>query len=158
MSNPIFRPLNTGDPNDDDGQVIDNLLTDTSEPPTPISQPIDIITEAQRPVPTRLFTGEQLIDITWSQPTLLMPADTNREHLTIRAFSTNPGGIGTPADAYTDFVYIMDETGKPGARLHHGQSLTLDKHTGAVWVTCQGLASPATSAYNMYVSYWATTK
>lgn len=146
MSQPDFVPLHTGDVHDDDAQVIDRFLNDSTEPPDPWIEPIEIPVYKEVELPTRLIGGDQLIGSTWA-PVQLLPADPNRLFLSLSVFSA----AGVPSAA-TDWVVLADEKGKPCGKLRHGQTLDLAKHTGPVW------ADPASSTSSCYVSYWSTTK
>lgn len=158
MSAPRFEaatealaPPLAGDPYDDDGQVIDDLFNPTSGPPpdmTPaLSQIVKLLTVSV--APTRVISGFQNVDSTFSEPTLICAKDLNRKRIVVRFV----GG------AATDFVYVTDEKNKAqpvsttsgqAGKLLSGADITLDGHNGNVWV---GFGAGSGS-----VSWWAVTE
>lgn len=146
MTDPVFRPLNTGDTQDDDPQVIDSLVEAVSAPPTPVVEPIVTPPLPEPKVPTRLLSVRQRVDPTWSAPTLLLPEDTRREYLYVSVTSAAETAVTT------DGVIFRSETGPAvGGLLMHGNSLPLDHHTGALLVSAIG-TDP------VYVDVWSVTK
>lgn len=148
MSETTFDALHTGNNDDDDAQVIDSFLTDTTEPPGLV--PIDLVTVAKESWPKieRLNTATFIIAPGWA-PVLAMPKDPNRMHLTIRVT-----GFTT-----TDEVWFADDGGKisilaTAFKLNGAQpSLTIDDFTGPLYLA----PNPANGA-SITVSVMAVTK
>lgn len=90
IDSPQERPLNTGNNADDDPQVIDSFFTETQEPPDKAASIVDPDGPLPVPIrrPTRLLTGNVLLDPNWSKPTLLLPEDLNRERLALSVIPT----------------------------------------------------------------------
>ncbi len=148
MSEPTFRPLNTGDTSDDDGAVIDSFFVETNNAPERVAD-VAVVPTVARPVPTnRLMTGSLTVSNTWTDATMLLPADQNRKHLEIRVNGT----------VDVDFIRVSDESGKlnsdTGAgRVYANQApFILDDYTGAVWVSAVG------STGSPVVSWWGVTR
>lgn len=162
MSEPTFVPLNTGDKNDDDGQVIDSLLIETNTPPEPLPDAsVDPQRAKVRPRKTgRLLTGTWFVPPGWhvnnggSGPTLVLPADPDRKTFRIQVVSPTAG----------DYIVIADDAGKlqgvdmfGGARIYAtttGNQRDIDNHTGPLYI----VPAAANNALGCYVSYWAVTE
>jgi hypothetical protein len=140
------RPTLAGDWNDDDGQVFADLVEPQNEPlPPPADAMVAPISD--RPArPGRLLTGTLAVDPAWTAPTLLLPADPLRQSVTIQ----NNSGTAT------DGLRVADDPGKLMTATACGSvfpanTLTLDRYTGAVWV------SAADAAAAVPCSYWGVT-
>lgn len=155
MSAPVSgadtRPLFTGDNTDDDAAVVDSYLIETDAPPTPVIQAINP-EPLIHPVPaTILRTGTVELRAAYT-PIQLMVADTKRQSLQLSGYSSaSPVVIG-------DYALIAFDPGllTPTAayRLRHGQTFSLDDHTGEVWV----LINPGATAATVFeVSFVAAT-
>lgn len=143
---PTFGPLHTGDTHDDDGQILDALFEQNSNPPAPPVTPIVTPVLRDPKIPTRLMSIRQLIDPTWLRPTMILPEDCDRQSLTLR--------VTSPNTTATDGVVILSEVhGSTVGKgfLAHGQDLTLYNHTGALYVLGAGAAS-------VYLDVWSVTK
>ena len=161
MSHPyeIFGSQNV---HDDDGPVIDSFLIETDAPPKPEPEPIPATPDDKPIRTTRILSGFALYDITQVEPFQLLPPDANRQQFEMRVTSQ----AGTPTLA--DYILWSDEKGKlqlpaDGSLPNTGQygrvhttpapPLTLDVHTGAIWVRINPLQTAI-----MEISWWATTK
>ncbi|HXK37031.1 MAG TPA: hypothetical protein VJ553_05625 [Candidatus Paceibacterota bacterium] len=85
IDSPQERPIYGGNTSDDDPQVIDSLFQESQTPPDPAAS----ITDPAGPLPvpprrpTRILTGNILLQPTWDKPTLLLPEDLNRKRIAI---------------------------------------------------------------------------
>lgn len=134
VSDVSYRPLNLGNTSDDDPQVLDSLVQSEATPPTPIVEPIVTPVLPEPRIPTRLLSVRQTVDPLWTQPTMILPADTRRKYLHIRCRATTGG----TAD---DGVVITSELKSTGglAFLNTANTTGLDlPHTGAVYATAIG--------------------
>jgi hypothetical protein len=134
VSEPTFAPrLNTGDPNDDDGPVIDSLLIEVDNPPEPLPDAsVDPQRSEVRPRKTgRLLTLTHTLLPGWD-PVQVGWADPDRKTFRIQV-------VGTTT---TDFVRFADDASKLSsdttcARVYAsaaGTRIDLDNHTGPIWV------------------------
>lgn len=133
MSEPTFVPLNTGDLNDDDGQVIDSLLVEVDNPPPMLPDAsVDPERDKNRPRKTgRLLAVTHTLLPGWD-PVQVAWADPDRETFRIQV-------VGSTA---TDFVRFADDPSKLSsdatcARLYataNGTRIDLDSLTGPLWV------------------------
>jgi len=146
-----FGDLHVGDTKDDDAQIIDDDIREVDTPPTPITEPIPHVSlEDTIKRTTKLGGVTQTLAPSWSTPTLLLPANDKRVGLQIKATS--------PTAVATDFVVISSDPGLMqgnnafAGALYHGQSLTLDYHTGAVYATALG------ASLSIIVTAWETSK
>jgi len=146
-----FGKLHVGDIHDDDAQIIDDDLREVDNAPDPVAEPIPYAsTKDTIKRHTRLTPISINVDPAWSTPTLLIPANPDRTGLQIKATSATPTA--------TDYVAIGSDPGQlqnvsnVAGKLFHGQTLSLDYHTGAVWVTA------GASAGVINVSAWETAK
>jgi hypothetical protein len=153
VSEPTFVPLNVGDTEDDDGQVIDSLLVEVDAPPEPLP---DTSVEPQRskvrPAKTgKLLTGTMLVLPGWDAIPLL-PADPDRDTFRLQV-------IGATA---TDYILYADDAGKlqneqGGFRVMAtvtGNRVDVDNFTGPLWVK----APAANNVAGVYVSWSAVTE
>lgn len=146
MSDVSYRPLNLGDTADDDSQVLDSLVQQEANPPTPVIEPIVTPSLSEPRIPTRLLSVRQLVDPLWQSPTMLLPADPERKYLYLC--------VTSPAGTTTDGVAVVSEVKGSVATLGiltHGRTLPLDGHTGPVWVLGSGAAP-------VNVDVWSVTK
>jgi hypothetical protein len=159
MSAPQFEavteplaPQLAGDPHDDDAQIIDDFFEPTSGPADVTGAKVDFHDHSLTPPkrPTRIQSGFQAIDANTTYAVQIQPFDPNRERIVIRFTS-----LAATPDTY---VYVADEANKltlvaatsgQAGRIPHGSDLTLEGHTGPVFVTF-GTGSG-------YVSWWAVT-
>lgn len=140
MSSPV-EMFGTQDLKDDDGPVIDSFFKETDAPPdvTKAIEPIPVLQAPAKPeYPTRLKAGFMILTASQS-PMQLVPPDPYRLFLTIRVTSLN----ATPD--LLQYVLVGDSSTSitlpdPAARsalaykARNGHSLSLDAHTGAIWV------------------------
>ena len=148
---------------DSDARILDSLVESEAEPPSPKELPTETrIVEHVPPKPlSRLMSGTTMLDALWNAPTMIAPADRNRESILIAAAAVT--GVA--------FVAIADDPGKlmsvynagaagvtvPGAFIMipaAGASYTITKHTGplyAIAVNSTGVAGITA------VSYFAVT-
>lgn len=144
----------TGDPYDDDADVITRLTIANNEPPTAEQRPQELGTQvpaSQRPErPTRLLTGTMTIGTGNLDPVQILWIDTARTALFI---------IVNSATA-TDSIKVMDESSKNGSANSTQMSASLPPagspynlcgHTGALYI-----AAEAGTAVK--VSFLAVTK
>ncbi len=151
MSQPM--PFETADKNDDDGQVIDSFFIETDNPP-PIKDAIEPIVVRALPdtAPiTRMISKDQNLDPTWQGPTQLLPADAKRKSLSLYVYS--------PTAVATDGVRFSDDNGASwfGGKVLHNGNITLDHHTGPLWVMDAGAVAGRASA-TVSVQMWAVTQ
>jgi hypothetical protein len=158
MSSPLVSPefenLFVGDAHDDDGRVIDSLVQEVDAPATPVVERIAPMPLIEPKRTTRILSGSFNFSFTLANaggyaPVQILPADANRQDMTIKAYSS--------ATTLTDFMYIADENGKLGTssagRLRPGSAdFDVTEHTGAVWV----LPNTAITA-DFEINWWATT-
>lgn len=148
MSAPLesaeFKTLFVGNAHDDDAAVFEKMVEQSDAPAIPVPEPL-AIPQLVRPKATgRLFTGSFVVDTSWTSPVQIVPLDPNRMHLRLDGYST----AATPG--YNDYVSIADMNGTSAStngtyRLRHLRALTLDDHTGAVWVSI----GPITAAFEI---------
>ena len=145
MTETNHRPLYVGNVHDDDAQIIDAFFEASPNGPSPLVEPVDLPAFPQPTIPTRLITGRQAIDASWSNATLLLPADIKRKRLRINANSSTA----------TDGVTLMSDarTGNGLGILYAGQGVDLDCHTGPVFVTALSNNSEIIN-----VDYWSVTE
>lgn len=146
MSDMSYRPLNLGNTADDDPQVLDSLVQSEATPPTPVPERIVTPALPEPKIPTRLLSVRQSVDPLWMSPTLILPADTNRQYLYLT--------VTSPAATATDGVAVVSEVKGSLATLGiltHGRVLPLDGHTGPVWVLGSGAAP-------VNVDVWSVTR
>lgn len=156
MSHP-FPIFGESDNHDDDGQVLDDLLTDTHQPADirgaiePVEQPAD-----PKPVPvTRLYaTSLQYAASSAAVVQPLMNEDLKRKQCRIRVRSA------AASPSFADYVIISDEKGKISAgssaiaiTAMSGDEIVLEGHTGALYVIN---SSGLTGAMN--VTAWSVTQ
>lgn len=130
MTDDTYVPLHTGRTDDDDAQVIDDFFIETDAPAEPIVEPLPPSEPVPTKVPNRLITGAQSVLTTWNDPWLALPADINRESLTL---------LNHTAGATPDATFYIQYASDPGlvatgARLYTGDSVTLVGYTGPIYV------------------------
>lgn len=154
MSEPTYAPrLNTGDPNDDDGQVIDSLLVEVDNPPEPLP---NVAVDPQRSEVRPRKTG-RLLSVTHTllpgwDPVQVGWADPDRKTFRIQL-------VGTTA---TDFIRFADDASKLAsdsscARLYataNGTRIDLDNHTGPLYVK----PDANNNAAGVIFSSWSVTE
>jgi len=139
------RPNLAGDQDDNDAAILDSLVESQAEPPTPGQKPTVRLSPRSDPLPiTRLMTGSVKM-LTGFLPIMLLPSDAKRKRLTIRVQSATAA----------DYAIFSDDAGKVqyesgAAPCYQSVPLTLDDHTGPVWV-----ALPAVFVGPMVVSFYA---
>jgi hypothetical protein len=153
MSSP-FAPLNPGDLNDDDAQVIGDLVTTETlvEPEFgSVQSPIYVRTLQEPKRATRTLTGQLSVQFGWTTPTLLLPEDLHRVTVVVQVYS--------PTAQVTDGIQLFSDSSgyTMSGFLAHGGQLELRDHTGPLY------AYPATvtgagASRNVLVSWWAVTK
>ena len=149
MSSPML-PFESQDKNDDDGQVIDSFLIETSAPPNLADalEPIVIPTPVEVPRTTRLFSKDILFDPSWNA-TLILPADHTRKSLNVYVYS--------PDAVVTDGVRLCDEKGSmltTAGKLLHGGTIDLHHHTGALYAIPVGAAADGAASAPVSLQYW----
>lgn len=137
LESPEFGSLYVGDARDDDGRVLDSLVQSTDAPATPV---VESIAPAPLVFPkpiTRIFADTEQMYI-GDAPRRLLSEDLKRQTCRVKVYSLNDTAANI---TWRDFVIISDEKGKvsngtAGINIvvHHGQSVDLDGHTGALWV------------------------
>lgn len=137
-----FAPLQLGNIEDDDADIIDDLVEQQAEPPKPLPDEM-VVETVKRPTPvTRLQTGRQVIRTGW-ESVQIIPKDEFRKSLQIAinsALATDSLYIGSdPQDAHN------------GGSVFQANPLTLWDHTGPVWTY-----NP--TANDVTISWWAVTK
>ncbi len=154
MSEPTAPMLFAGNPEDDDGIVIDSLVQEMDTTPAPDQMPVEsgqTVPVSERPKTTTLmYSGYTLLPNTFD-PVQILTADPNRKALIIRATSST----------VTDSIRIADDPGKmmepTGAlngmsgRLPVGNDENFTGHTGPVWVSAKDAAA------SVLISWWAPT-
>jgi hypothetical protein len=149
ITEPLAAPL-SGNPHDDDPEVLEDLFEIASGPPDPSAAKTDFQDHTRNviPKPTRLQSGFQQVDANTIWPIQIQPFDPNRQRIVIRFTS------GTA----TDYVYVADEANKctvvastsgQAGRLPSGIDVTLEGHNGPVFVMF-GVGTGV-------VSWWAVT-
>lgn len=153
---PIFGSQNL---TDDDAQVIDSFFIETDTPP-PLKDAIETIPTPALfvpPVPTRLLTGYQVLTTAFTDPFMLLATDLNRQQF--KLIVTSLAAVPT----LEDYVLVADEKSKcntgttssgTSQRVRTGRELTLDVHTGAIWI----MPNPAINSPGIEVSWTSTTK
>jgi hypothetical protein len=145
MSAPIadetFGLLHVGDTKDDDAQVVDSFLIETDAPPPLVIEAIDTAPLVKPKPATVLRTGSVLLALpaaAWA-PYKVMVADINRQELRLEGFSS------LAAPTFEDYALVAYDPGlltaQSGYRLRHGEKLTLDSHTGDLYVLINPLAT-----------------
>jgi hypothetical protein len=133
--------LNTGDPHDDDGHIIDAFFEPNPELKTSIPAGADAIPPNASRIPvlaTRMLVATQTLTSS-SDPVMLFPEDATRKQLTIR--------LDPPT---SQVVIASDKNGCYwGARASDFYS---QDHTGAVWIYGPALAA------QVFVSAWSIVR
>lgn len=145
MEAPTPPPVLAGttNPDDPDARVIDSLIEQHAEPPTPAELPQTATEPSNVPRPlSRLLTGTLLLLPTW-EPQLILPGDLRRQSIRLRIASA------TAADT----VRMSDDSGKVqtvgGSHvLYAGDTVLMDDvHTGPVWLYAPDAVGPVTVSY-----------
>lgn len=141
MSETDFRPLQTGDPFDDDAQVIDDLVQPQANPVPPLPDEMTTPDTARPERITRMQTGRITLQSGWD-PFQALPPDPFRKSLQIAMDSA----------AATDAIYMASSSddARNGGSLFQANPISPAGHTGAVW-----LYNPTANPVN--VSWWAVT-
>lgn len=136
---PMFADQVPRKDGDFDGNVIDSYDIETDAPPTPIIEPIPVLARPPRLFPTRLFTGYQRFgQNSVVDGTMILPPDVRRVDLKIRVVSLN----ATP-DIQQYVLIAGDKQNLSLGAVNFGGSvficrsgviLSMDSHTGAVWI------------------------
>lgn len=151
---PVAATL-AGDPNDDDGAVIDSFFIETDNPPEiPVQKMVESKVEA--PLPTsRFLAGSQ----TFSTSNTLTPLqiagyDPDRVSIRIRCYSATAGNHVRVAEE-RERLGIGLTTPASGlfSRCYSGQILELAGHTGPVFIH-----APEVSTTELIVSWEIITK
>ena len=138
-----FPTLMTGDNNDDDAAVVASYVEPTFDAPEAVNTGL-IVQEKIRPFsPTRMLTVTQSVPAgaAW-QPFLLVPKDSKRRQLFIRAVVLS--GVDT--------ILLADDQAKLEFAsacfpLAVGNlSVSMDNHTGPVWVKMVNASAATVSA------------
>lgn len=151
MSDPTFVPLNTGDPDDDDATIFDEMLQQAPMPPDPAASATLVTEHKKTPQkPTPLFTSFITVSAD-SDPFPLVNTDLNRKELHIRV-------IG----ATTDSVAFADEPGKLAYQnggfgsyfrlFGDADDIVLSGFTGPLYARTGNTPSNAVTIYVMAVS------
>jgi hypothetical protein len=155
MSEPTYTPLVVGDIHDDDPDVLASMVGIVSDSPAPEDLPYvagaQVSPKRRRRRPSPLLTGYYSLDPSFIGATMILPADSYRTSLTVR--------VSSPSGSTTDYVSVSDDAGKVAVpngsgRLYSGHALSVDTHTGPLWVAAWGNAGGAPGAV-IGVSYWA---
>lgn len=171
MSDPSFRPLNLGDTQDDDAQVLDSLFVATDTPPTPVVEPITTPVLVDPPSPTRLLSVRQSVDPSWTTPTLLLPEDTRRQFLTVsvsetteeapRFISPADPGIGVnniqvavPAGEYWELLSARFTLSTSAAAGGRAPLLNLLSPDGVTYLTVSSGLSYTTVSSSRAFNWW----
>lgn len=154
LESPEFKTLYVGDTKDDDGLVIDSLVQEVDAPAELQTERLNQESLENPKRIGRLMTGTIILSSTDTlAPQQILPADANRVHLLVRAYSL------AAVPATKDFAFLSDENGKVTGsgtlayRLRHGTSHALDDYTGAVYV----FPGPAIAADNVEITWVAVT-
>ena len=128
MSEPNPTYLNTGDVNDDDAEIIDDLVESDPTPPTADELPITRgpNTPVIQPLPSRLLTHTATYQAS-AGVIQAVPEDPRRKNLTIRVHGSNDIFLAQDASALTMGMSTAFVLPGPG-------TLDLDGYTGALWV------------------------
>jgi hypothetical protein len=149
---PIFGSQEPREDGSFDTNEIDNFLIETDTPPTAVIEPVPMPALPEPKHITRVISGtyrlNALVNIA---PFPVLPADTERLDLRIRAYSyaTTPGS--------KDYAFLADENGKlvtqSAITMRHGVVIDLTDHTGALWV----MPGPILTD-DFEITWWAVTK
>lgn len=158
MSSPV--PIfGTQDLHDDDAAVIDSYLIETDAPPdmTAAEQPIPPTPDKGITTTTRLISTELIWRTAFTEPQLLLPADSNRTQYHIRVISQS--------SSTTDGIRIASNKNEAryGARVQAGQTTgAIDNHTGAIWAWAENIANtpdvPVALSGTLNIEIMAVTK
>lgn len=128
--------FNTGDPHDDDANIIDENFQEVDEGPQP--QALNMVPREThaRPAITDQLIGMTQTILTGGQPFPLLPADARRKSLTVHMVSNS-----TASGALSDVIYLADEPGKTATRMSAFSlttTQTIDQldYTGPVYAAC----------------------
>jgi hypothetical protein len=145
----VSARLNTGDPADDDGRIIDALFETNPNPPEALPNFPTIQPAKRSPVTNRLLTGTITLNPT-DAPYQFLPADPRRISVGLAVYSV--------AGTATDYATISDDVGKLGIGfqsafvMFHGKDRDLaNGYTGAL------VASAINAAGAMRISWAAVT-
>lgn len=127
MSEPAPTYLNTGDVNDDDAEILDNLIESDAVPPTPDELPIvrGPETPVYAPKPTRLLTHTAKYQSS-AGPVMVVPEDPRRQHLVIHVHGSNDIFLSQDRSMLTMGMSGAFVVAAPG-------TLELPGYTGALW-------------------------
>ena len=125
-------PKLAGDWLDDDGTVMDDLLRNQSDPPTPADLPVSVgdLPTVKPPVVNRLVCRNYSIPkVAGAPPVMLLASDPNRTSLVLK-------GLSSSGDL---FVISSDANDLTGAAVNafvcdDFSNVVLDSYTGALWI------------------------
>lgn len=151
MSHPT-EPFETQNVKDDDGKVIDDFLIETDSPPDlkELNEPILVKALREPAHITRMFSGDQILDPSWTR-TLLLPADANRSSVVVY--------VNSPTAVATDGVRIGDDPGTilTSGKVLHNQTIELH-HNGPVYVIACGAGANGSASAAVSIQYWSITE
>lgn len=173
MSHP-YPTFGSQDLHDDDGPVLDLLLTDSHEP-ADIKGAIAPI-EVQGPItptnPSRLFAFSQYLSTAGNTTDIrqLLSADPNRKTCKVRANYVSTAGLTLIiADERTKLAGVANwaslaDAGSTGLFIASPMVATagvpdidLDGHTGALWIAGVRTLTSQTAPFDMIVSAWGVS-
>lgn len=144
-------PVITGDWLDDDGQVMDDLMRNQSDPPEPEDLPVqrDSLPDAKPLTVTRLMCRNYAISAAATDPVMFLPADPNRTSLVLQANGTLVwSGDRNDLNGEATLGFILKST----------NIYALDGYTGAVWAIGYDLTSRSVGAAGIvYLDVMAVT-
>ena len=155
METPPYTNLFVGDVKDDDAQIIDENVLEVDRPAEPLTEPFGGVHGSNLLIApkkiTRVLSGFIVLDSTYIQPVMILPADANRTDMRIDVTSL------AASPSLADYVFLADENGKCGSsgayRFRNGKGWHFDDHTGPVYV----LPNPTVQSPGIEVTWVATT-
>lgn len=156
LETPEFGNLYLGDTSDDDAAVIEAYTNPASDgPPNVQTSPIPDQSVLPPVVKDRLLCETSILMPTWSNPTIVQPADPGRTMFMCKAISATATDFVSISDGYDNLQSTDGGTTPPklAGRIYPSDGwVNLGPYTGPIFASAIG------SVGNIYLSWMAVTK